>query len=73
MEALKEVKQMIKEYNQDGQHKQSLDGVQEGFEDRVKDVQDLNYELKRRENRQLANMDDVWEKVQHEMHVISES
>lgn len=73
MDSLREVKEMIKEYNQEEHQKERLGKVRDDFEQRVREVHELNFELKKQENRILVNMDDVWEKVKHEMQIISES
>jgi phage tail tape-measure protein len=70
---LKEVKEMIKEFNDDERQRDNLDLLLESFEDQMKEAQKDNFEMKKKENRILTNMDDVWDKIHHEMQVISES
>ena len=64
---------MIKEFNKDDQQRDKLEDIRIEFEDKMKDAQRDNFEIKKRENRMLMNMDDVWEKIKHEMQIIVES
>ena len=64
---------MIKEFNKDERQKDQLEDIQIDFEEKMKEAQRDNFEIKKRENRMLMNMDDVWEKIRHEMQIIVES
>jgi Txe/YoeB family toxin of Txe-Axe toxin-antitoxin module len=70
---LKEVKDMIKKFNDDDRQKDQLDEIYENFEELIKEAQRDTFEMKKGENRILTNMDDVWDKIHHEMQIISES